>query len=180
MLKQCLFERNVEFKFVGSSILNPGLIAETIFENWDYGHAFAYLYRRFGPPFWGSDDYKELVCYELITSHKDIILTISPKFSVRRSFGYGVTTKLNEKLDMERVNNNIKRRLRETLHLEVKNYVEKMLTKAMMELKKPVSIRDSLINIEGKIDSSQRDCIKQYSELAGYGITPDYYDKFNE
>lgn len=38
--------------------------------------AFAYLWRRFGPPFMGTDPHKRLVCYYLTTSDPDIFLGI--------------------------------------------------------------------------------------------------------
>ena len=36
--------------------------------------AFAYLWRRFGPPWWGSDSHKELVTYYLGTPVCDVVL----------------------------------------------------------------------------------------------------------
>jgi hypothetical protein len=38
--------------------------------------AFAYLWRRFGPPWRGSDDHKDLVGYVLYTAHPDVFLTL--------------------------------------------------------------------------------------------------------
>lgn len=42
---------------------------------------FAYLYRRFGPPFTGSDDHKHLAAYILTTPDPDVFLEIIPSGS---------------------------------------------------------------------------------------------------
>lgn len=44
----------------------------------DYGRLFAYLFRRFGYPNTGWDDYKELVRYYLSTPLDDMILSVHP------------------------------------------------------------------------------------------------------
>ena len=38
--------------------------------------AFAYLWRRFGPPWHGCDDHKDLVGYFLHTSHPEVVLSL--------------------------------------------------------------------------------------------------------
>lgn len=51
--------------------------------------AFAYLYRRFGPTFWGSDPYKDIAEYVLTTSRPDVCLTIHVSGSaLEYSVGY--------------------------------------------------------------------------------------------
>lgn len=50
--------------------------------------AFAYLWRRFGPPWFGSDPNKELVCYYLGTPHPEVFLRLSLKGS-RLKYGVG-------------------------------------------------------------------------------------------
>ncbi len=44
----------------------------------DYGHLFAYLFRRFGYPNIGWDDYKDLVRYVLATGDDAVLLSIVP------------------------------------------------------------------------------------------------------
>lgn len=39
--------------------------------------AFAYLWRRFGPPWAGTDDYKKLVGYDLTTTDEQVFLTLN-------------------------------------------------------------------------------------------------------
>lgn len=43
--------------------------------------AFSYLWRRFGPPFRGSDPHKDLVSYTLTTKDPDVFLWITPSGS---------------------------------------------------------------------------------------------------
>ena len=43
--------------------------------------AFAYLWRRFGPPFLGSDDHKDLCGYVLTTNDPGVLLWITPSGS---------------------------------------------------------------------------------------------------
>lgn len=51
---------------------------EALGENVPQGSLFAYLFRRFGYPNWGSDPYKELASYLLTTAHPDMLLRITP------------------------------------------------------------------------------------------------------
>lgn len=54
------------------------VIRSIIGEEIDYGKLFAYLFRRFGYPNHGWDDYKELVAYYLTTPRPDMVLQIKP------------------------------------------------------------------------------------------------------
>lgn len=57
--------------------------------------AFAYLWRRFGPPFSGSDDYKDICRYILTTPDKQVFLTITIcPGSLNRGVGYLVQKSL--------------------------------------------------------------------------------------
>lgn len=50
---------------------------------------FAYMWRRFGPPFTGCDDHKDLAGYLLTTTHKDVLLEVLPSASsMVHAFGY--------------------------------------------------------------------------------------------
>jgi hypothetical protein len=64
--------------------------------------AFAYLWRRFGPPTFGSDSHKDLCSYFLTTEHPEVVLWITPSGSgVAYAVGYMVTNKLEEKNNAE-------------------------------------------------------------------------------
>lgn len=54
------------------------LIAAAIGEEIPQGSFFTYLFRRFGYPNIGSDDYKELCRYVLTTEHPEMLMGISP------------------------------------------------------------------------------------------------------
>jgi hypothetical protein len=49
--------------------------------------ALPYLWRRFGPPWCGSDDHKELACYYLSTDDPEVLLWVSPRGS---GLSYGI------------------------------------------------------------------------------------------
>jgi hypothetical protein len=59
--------------------------------------AFAYLWRRFGPPWWGSDPDKDLVRYLLHTADPDIFLSLALRASsLPYSVGYVITPAVQE------------------------------------------------------------------------------------
>jgi hypothetical protein len=58
--------------------------------------AFAYLWRRFGPPFKGSDPDKELCSYVLRTPQPGVYLEVSPKgYPLAYAIGYLITPKVD-------------------------------------------------------------------------------------
>ena len=59
-------------------VLSDPVIASAIGDEVPYGSLFAYLFRRFGYPNYGWDNYKELTKYRLTTPHPDLILEVVP------------------------------------------------------------------------------------------------------
>lgn len=158
--------------------IRTGDIAETVFKSWDYGHAFAYLWRRFGPPHDGWDGYKELAGYWLTTGTKGVLLYVSPKTSASVSFGYAVTKQLSFKLRLEWMYTTWQRWKGKDCKTPRADKIERALKQAMEELKRPVNVRDWLVNIEGQIDYFNNPV--KPSKYAGYGITEDYFHKFKK
>ena len=58
--------------------LSDPIITSVCGDEIEYGKLFAYLFRRFGYPDRGWDDYKNLVSYRLTTPHPDMVLRITP------------------------------------------------------------------------------------------------------
>lgn len=58
--------------------LSDPIIREGCGDDIAYGPLFAYLFRRFGYPLYGWDDYKQLCTYYLTTPHPDMLLNITP------------------------------------------------------------------------------------------------------
>ncbi len=76
-LKSDRHYRGVDFSSV-TLFLNPVIAASKLGADVDYGRLFAYLFRRFGYPNCGWDDYKELACYLLATPHPQMLMKIVP------------------------------------------------------------------------------------------------------
>jgi len=117
----------------------------------------AYLYRRFGPPFYGSDEHKAIACWILTTGTPDLWFWVSCKASaLRHCFGVMLTYALSAELDCEppdgpRV---IACRLE--------------LVECYRELLRPVFVRDIPINLLGRCDPSPDALVVEPSRYAGY------------
>jgi len=167
----------------------PGQDAKAILgEKYDksfYGTACAYLLRRFGPAYDGCDSYKELTFYMLTTKMEGVLLAVRPGCSVSTSFGYYLKNEIYEatmKADFE------DRRqssgwIESINNCSVRAPVAKALREAIEELKRPVNVRDWFFNIIRRIpddELGQQTELVEYSNLAGYGIIPEYYDRFED
>lgn len=146
---------------------------QNILPNYDYGHAFSYLWRRFGPSEWGSDPYKDLVGYILTTKTKGLFLTCRCYLTSHIAFGIGLSIEIHEKVaeDLSK-----KREDWSEFTKEIYN----ALLDAIRELKRPTNVRDWFINIEGRVADKDIKKPVSYSKRAGYGITNDYYKKFKK
>jgi len=152
-----------------AGIADPGECADDILTDGDYASLFVYMYRRFGIPMSGSDPYKEIACWYLTTPDPAVALIVSPRPSgLRYSFGYFIDTNVygfNSHDDIEAI------RLK----------IEPSLKQAMEDLLIPTNVRDAYINAIGRILDDMR--VKEtcdYFKWAGYGVTYDYYKKFEE
>lgn len=161
---------------MGGVIWTPEL-ADEVFKTWDYGHAFAYLFRRFGPAHRGCDPYKDLSFYWLTTRMKGVLLTVRPAHSADTSFGYLLTMQIDRKLYLEHTHSRWVEGKGKEVRSPRKSRIERALKQAMEELKRPTNVRDWLINIQGDVADYPSNCVEP-SKLAGYGITRDYFDKF--
>jgi len=161
---------------MGGVIWTPD-IADEVFKTWDYGHAFAYLFRRFGPAHRGCDAYKELSSYLLTTGMKGVLLSVRPAHSAGTSFGYLLTRQIGRKLYIEDTHSKWVGCKGKDFRTPRRNRIERALKKAMEELKRPTNVRDWLINIQGDVEGYPQNCVEP-SKLSGYGITRDYFDKF--
>lgn len=161
---------------IGGVIWTPN-IADEVFKTWDYGHAFAYLFRRFGPSHTGSDPHKEISNYWLTTKMKGVLLTVRPAHTAGTSFGYLVTRQIYRKLHLECVHSMWREGKGKDAKSPRKNRIERALKQAMEELKRPTNVRDWLINIQGDVQGYASNYVEP-SKLSGYGIRRDYFRKF--
>ncbi len=79
------------------------LVVETLGEQAQDGNsgalAFAYLWRRFGPPIHGGDDDKDLAAYILTTRDSNVFLAVRLPASNLAGCGYLVTERLRAELE---------------------------------------------------------------------------------
>jgi len=137
-----------------------------IIPDYDYGHAFAYLWRRFGPPIDGCDPYKDLTCYCLTTAMDGVYLMCRCYLSAHIAFGIGLSDEI-----ITRMNTPVDGRAHCTR--EKKDWPQYMqeiwaaLLDAVRELKRPINVRDWYINIEGRVKTDDIVNPVEYSPKAG-------------
>lgn len=141
-------------------LVDPGEFAD-LTGNAEYGPLFAYMYRRFGVPEFGSDGHKEIANWYITTPDKNVVLCVSPRPSgCRYSFGYMINTAVYN----ERARKN--------------EPVEVAIKAAMTDLCTPVFVRDVPINATGRISHDveiNEECPP--FKWAGYGVDHTYFDK---
>lgn len=130
--------------------------------------AMAYLYRRFGPPFWGCDSYKEIASYVLTTKIDGLLLDVGCLAScLRYYFSVLYSKELAKQFSPYRSLPNL--RLLQC---------QKELLMCMRDLLTPVNVRDVVINVLGEIlgDSYPKNIVPP-SKYAGLGCNRAALDK---
>lgn len=189
-MKQFTTKDKITYRGASAGVFDPGADAKVILgkkhDKTFYATSCAYLLRRFGPAHRGCDPYKDLTSYTLTTETKGVLLTVRPCCSVSTSFGYLLGPDLYEKT----IDAMFDARGQEIdiMDCKIRRPVIDALCLAIKELQRPVNVRDWHFNITGMVE----DCdlkydeddgyvgIAEYSNLAGYGISLDYFDKFKE
>ena len=185
-MKQFAEEKGIQYNGASMGVFAPGQDAKVIFgeqyDNTFYATACAYLLRRFGPSHWGCDPYKDLIQYILTTKMEGVLLIVRPCCSVSTSFGYLLNPDLYESTLEVKCKHRKERKKFDIKQDEICGPVDKALCTAMEELKNPVNVRDWFFNIVGRVkDCDIKDDVKieEYSKFAGFGIVPEYFDRFN-
>lgn len=119
---------------------------------------FAYLWRRFGPPRYGSDPHKDLCCYYLTTDDPDVVLWVRPCGS---GLAYGVGYMVSK-------------RLAAGPSPSARRRVQGALKRALRELLRPAYVRDVPINILGRCADGEP---AERSKYAGLGVPPGPLDE---
>lgn len=165
---------------------DPGQDAKVIlgekYDNSFYGTACAYLLRRFGPAYYGCDSYKELTHYMLTTKMEGVLLSVRPGCSVSTSFGYYLSKEIHKATLEAMLKNRQSNQRKATNDCPVRAPVANALRKAIKELERPVNVRDWFFNIVKRIPDDELVRVKlvEYSDIAGYGIIPEYYKRFKD
>jgi hypothetical protein len=140
------------------------------------GDQFAYLFRRFGYPVWGSDSHKSLVTYMLTTPDTDVILWCKPSHWLRHSFGFGLSPRLDREsmeLCMAYRTVNPREQRADWEATDCYKRIDRAVGAAMAELLRPVFVRDVPFNILGRVsddDLIMRLKPAEHSPQAGYGL----------
>lgn len=148
----------------GAGLVDPGKFIE-LTGNAEYGPLFAYMYRRFGIPEYGSDDHKEIAGWYITTPDENVALRVSPRPSgARHSYGYMINTAVYKDWRSD--------------DGRVEAIVEIAIKAAMADLCTPVFVRDVPINAAGRIPRGieiEEECSP--FKWAGYGVDPTYFEK---
>ena len=139
----------------------PGQLVIEALGNAEYGPLFTYMFRRFGMPEWGSDDYKEIAQWYITTPDENVVLNVVPKPSgVKLSFGYQVKRAVyNDYRNPEQIRT-----------------IEDALKTAMRDLLTPVSVRDIFVNALGIVKNPGEEEAPIF-KWAGYGVSHKYYEE---
>jgi hypothetical protein len=135
--------------------------------------AFAYLWRRFGPPAGGSDPYKDLAAYALTTAEPDVFLrVVTHGAALAYGVGYFALEGVRSDFRNPRAEN-----WREASPLARR--VNQALFDSLRDLLRPVYIRDTAINIFGRLldDDQQQNDAAEPSKYAGLGIDHEPLDR---
>jgi hypothetical protein len=153
-----VFQKNVKYDGAGGGFGYPEKFMPKEFETVEYGPLFAYMYRRFGIPQYGSDDLKDIALWYITTPDPAVALRIAPKPS-SAIYGYAVDISIyNNRRDVEQV-----------------KAVQVAMKSALMDLLRPVFVRDVAINAAGRIDQYENEC--EAWEWAGYGVPIEYFEE---
>jgi len=145
---------------------------------------FTYMYRRFGPPWSGSDDHKEVASYKLTTSDPRIFLDVSIKgYALDFCFRFLITKELQDEYSAY-----MDHRISQVGHREgreprawregspIRQHVNEVLIEAMKELLRPVWVRDIPMNILGLVEEEDAEDSVEPSIYAGYGVPKEAMD----
>lgn len=156
-----------KWRGAGSGIVDPGAFAD-LTGNAEYGPLFAYMYRRFGVPEFGSDDHKEIANWYITTPDENVVLRVSPRPSgCRYSFGYMINTAVYKDYRTHLADDS---KTRATIEIAIKA--------AMVDLCTPVFVRDVPINGAGRLPDDveiEEECSP--FKWVGYGVDHTYFDK---
>jgi hypothetical protein len=132
----------------------------------DAGKAFLYLFRRFGPPVYGSDGSKEICDYVIETEVKDVFLIIH--IGGKKGYiSWSATKKIRRRYDSDWMKAKNKR-------TEFMKSIEDSLENCLRDLLRPVSVRDNLITLLGE-DTNELAIVEPY-KAAGWGIVTEVYE----
>lgn len=165
--------------------LRDPVIESTPLKTCEWATVFAYMYRRFGPPHVRGDDYKEFSASWLLTSPSpDVYLSVRPSL-------VGLWDCFTPILRIE-IEAAVPRR-REDITRECLDEITSAYRAALLDLLRPVCVRDNSINVLGKLgedplsnallsyntegdaDEGDRGFMVKYHSSSGFSMPPGFF-----
>ncbi len=131
-----------------ASPLSDSVLDATPLRDVDWATLFAYMHRRFGPPHVAGDDYKDLTAgWMLSTPDASVFVSVTPSLS---GPGFSFTPRYPAYKDDCGQTDQVPSQAR--IHL-----VRQAYRATLLDLQRPVCVRDSWINATGMLGESKRD-----------------------
>lgn len=132
----------------------------------DYGHLFAYLFRRFGYPNRGWDDYKDHSCYMLTTPREDVMVSVRPYVGSNTDLHFSIVASAEA---MQGYGELYRRKDRPKTWQELDEPFRSMCEAADMagrDLLTPVYVRDCAINAAGYLTDDESAMFESSADFA--------------
>lgn len=143
----------------GYSLDDP-VLAGTPLKKCGWATLFAYMHRRFGPPHVGGDDYKDLsASWMLTTPDPEVFLSVSPSLS---GPGFSFSPYL---LKPSNAPKNVHAARDLGLSQQRITEIQQAYKSALLDLLRPVCVRDHQINAMGELgDSALDEALQEWDE----------------
>lgn len=144
--------------------LEDPVLESTPLKDVDWSTLFAYLHRRFGPPHMGGDDYKDLSAGWMLTTPDDrVFVLVSPSLS---GPGFSFSPYY---LKSQEESPALRSLVLPSERIEV---VKAAFRSTLLDLLRPVGVRDHLINAMGELGDSESDQALQDCEEGNVDGSP--------
>lgn len=132
----------------------------------DYGHLFAYLFRRFGYPNIGWDDYKDHSRYILTTPREDVMISVRPYVGSHTELHFCI---MATKSAMEKYGDAYRRKERPKTWQELEEPLRSICEAADVagrDFLAPVCVRDCAINAVGYVTDDECAMFESFADVA--------------
>lgn len=144
--------------FWGDGPYNDSVIEATPLKDMQWAMLFAYMHRRFGPPFLGADDYKDLTASWLLTS-PDPAVFVQVRPALSENAGVSFTPRISGVSEHDCRRDNVE------ITTDRVEQIKAAYRAVLLDLLRPVGVRDQAFNVLGEIGDSDLDiALSEYDE----------------